>query len=774
MLPSQCSKIIPTHWGTFEAHTSTGQIRSIQQAFGSTTHFWDGIETILDSDLRIKGPAVRKSFLDHGEASDRTKRGEEPFVPVTWETACELASAHLGRIRQNFGNESIFGGSYGWSSAGRFHHAQSQVHRFLNSIGGYTRHVNSYSYGAADVILQHVIGGPYGLTKDNTPWSNICEATELVVAFGGISRKNAQSNPGGVSSHNYDSTIEVLRHRGVETISISPIGDDSPPNTTWLPIIPNSDVPLMLAVAYVIASEGLVDRAFIERYCIGYERFEAYVLGKIDGVPKDPVWASVICGIDAISVTELARLMVRRRTMIMASWSLQRSENGEHPYWLVIVLAAMVGQIGLPGGGFGFGYASINSVGHDEIPFPLPSLPQLHNKVKTFIPVSRIADMLLHPGRSYRYNGHTLIYPDIRLVYWAGGNPFHHHQDLNRLRNAWQKPEVVIVNEVWWNASARHADIVFPAKLQFERNDLVCTKGNHFIFAAGKVRDCPVDARTDYEIFSDLASRLGASERFTEGKDEEKWLRHFYSLTRDAAAASEIGLPEFDEFWATGFIEIKSLRKSPPLFAAFRRDPASAALHTPSGKIEIFSDTIASFNAPNNPGHPIWVEPSEWLGAAAAETYPLHLLSNQPSTKLHSQFDHSPHSRSMRINEREPIRMHPDDARARGIQQNDIVRVFNDRGSFLAAAVLTDKIVRGVVQIATGAWLDIVYAGDCAGLEVHGNPNILTHDRPTSEISQGCAANSCLVEIIRYDNPLPQLSCYAPPQFVRGNSRSAI
>lgn len=765
MLPNQPAQLIPTHWGTFRANTDGERINSVTGAFGTQSQFWDDIQNVFNSDLRISRPAIRKSFLEHGEADPRRARGEEPFIQVPWDVALDLAAHHLKRISKEYGNQAFFGGSYGWSSAGRFHHAQSQLHRFLNVIGGYTRSVNSYSYAAAEVILPHVLGGPYGLTKGNTPWSSIGEATELIVAFGGISRKNAKTNPGGVSDHYFESTMEILGRKRIPMVSISPIRDDSPQEVDWLPIIPNTDVALMLALAYVIATEGLADRDFLTRYCTGYEIFEAYLLGRTDAIPKNPRWASAICRIDAETIVSLARKMAASRTMIMVSWSLQRAEHGEQPYWMAITLAAMLGQIGLPGAGFGFGYAAINSVGHPEIPFRLPSLPQLKNPIETFIPVARIAEMLLRPNETVRYNGQTLTYPDIKMVYWAGGNPFHHHQDLNKLRRAWAKPEVVIVNDSWWNATTRHADIVLPAKLQFERNDIVCTKGSRHIFAAAQVVACPVDARSDYEIFSSLAARMGQHYRFTEDRSEEQWLRHLYAEAHSAAAAKNVVLPDFNAFWAAGVLEIEQLNIAPPMFSAFRLNPVSDPLATPSGKIEIFSQTIASFASQDCCGHSTWAEPSEWLGAERAVGYPLHLLSNQPSTKLHSQFDHSPYSRSKKVRDREPLRIHPDDAAERGIAQNDIVKVFNDRGAFLAAATLSFDVVRGATQIATGAWLDLVHDGPMQGIEIHGNPNVVTHDRPTSEIAQGSSANTCLVQVVRFDGPLPPLSCYKPPAF---------
>ena len=121
------------------------------------------------------------------------------------------------------------------------------------------------------------------------------------------------------------------------------------------------------------------------------------------------------------------------------------------------VLAAILGQIGLPGGGVGYGYGATNLVGRTRNPIPKPALPRLPNEIKDFIPVARVADMLLNPGMEYDYDGENRVYPDIRIIYWCGGNPFHHHQDINRLVKAWQKPDTIIVHEPWWNANARHA-----------------------------------------------------------------------------------------------------------------------------------------------------------------------------------------------------------------------------------------------------------------------------------------------------------------------------
>ena len=199
------------------------------------------------------------------------------------------------------------------------------------------------------------------------------------------------------------------------------------------------------------------------------------------------------------------------------------------------------------------------------------------------------------------------------------------------------------------------------------------------------------------------------------------------------------------------------------MLAAFRADPERNALRTGSGKLEIFSETIAGFGYADCPGHPIWQPPQEWLGGERARDYPLHLLSNQPATRLHSQYDHGVVSRESKIAGREPITINQADAASRGIAAGDIVRVFNDRGACLAGVRLTRECLRGIAVLATGAWLDPLDPAMPGSLCVHGNPNVLTQDVGTSRLTQGPSAQSCLVEVERWDGPLPPITVHAPP-----------
>ncbi len=267
-----------------------------------------------------------------------------------------------------------------------------------------------------------------------------------------------------------------------------------------------------MALTHTLISEGLHDQDFLARYCTGFERVQPYVMGEADGQPKDADWAETITGVPAQSIRTLAREMAAQRTMISASWSIQRADHGEQPYWAVLLLACCLGQIGLPGGGFGFGYGSASGIAEPPPAFRAPGMEGAPNPLNRSIPAARISQCLLHPGEPYDFNGKRTNYPDIRLVYWAGGNPFHHHQDVNQLRAAFRRPETIVVHEPWWTATARHADIVLPATTTLERNDIGSAQRDPFVIAMKQAIEPVGEARNDYDIFTALAQRLGIEE----------------------------------------------------------------------------------------------------------------------------------------------------------------------------------------------------------------------------------------------------------------------
>ncbi len=760
-----------SHWGAFRAEVTDGRVVGVKpfELDGDPSQILEAIPEMLYSDVRIAAPYLRESVARHGPGANPERRGTEPFVEVSWDRALDVVAAELNRVKADFGNESIFAGSYGWSSAGRFHHAKTQMQRFMNRFGGFTGQLHNYSYAAALAVLPHILGNAEASQGPVSDWNGILQESKLILCFGGMPLKNAQVDAGGAGAHRMSNFLKEATEKGIRFVNLSPIREDleGAPGAEWIPIRPGTDTALILAMAHTLIEAGKVDKAFLDRYCTGHARFEAHVLGQDDGQAKTPDWAAAITGVPAETIRALALDCAATRTFLNMAWGLQRADYGEQPYWALISFAAMLGQIGQTGGGFAFGMGSVGGMGHPRERTPSPTLPAGVNRADSYIPVARIADLLLHPGEEYEFNGETRVYPDTRMIYWCGGNPFHHHQDLNRLVEAWRRPETIVVQDIWWTATARHADIVLPATSTLERNDIGSSGRDPFIIAMHQASAPVGKARNDHDIFTDLADRMGFRDDFTEGRTEMEWLEHIWNVSRQLASCRGVEMPGFKEFWETGYVQVPAPAKPYVQFEDFREDPDGRALNTPSGKIELFSERVAGFGYDDCPGFAAWREPKEYLGADAAKRFPLHMLSNQPKTRLHSQMDAGGASKRSKIKGREPMWMHPDDAAARGLKSGDVVRVFNDRGQTLAGLIVSDMVMPSVIQFPTGAWFDPATPENPAdGLEIHGNPNVLTRDEGTSRLGQGTSAHSALVEVEKYDGPLPDVTTMRAPKIV--------
>jgi len=496
----------------------------------------------------------------------------------------------------------------------------------------------------------------------------------------------------------------------------------------------------------------------------GFDKFLPYLLGKSDGIPKTAEWAAKITEVSASKIKELADLFVSKRTFIAGNWAMQRAHHGEQADWGIITLASMIGQIGLPGGGFGFsmhyaggGQASAGKSGPG-------GFSQGRNKVKVAIPASRISETFLNPGKEIDFKGSKMTLPKIDLMYIGGANIVGHHPDTNELIKALKTLKTFVVQEPWWTPTAKMADIVLPATTTLERDDIGMggSYSGDYVYAMRKVVETPFEAKDDFEIYSLLAKKFGEKKykKFTGKKTAMEHLKSFYASS-DAAK-----IKSFDEFWESGFVkfDIPDAAYKYVRHSAFRADPVKNALKTESGKIQIFSNKFDSFKYDEFKGHVTWFEPAEYLGSKEVKEYPLHMVSPHPTYRIHSQLDNTWITAMYKIKGREPIRINPKDAKKYGVTNGDLVEVYNARGKVLAGAVVTEDIRPGVVAIEEGAWYSAENSGDSKSRCNSGHCNVLTSSRPSSQMAQATTANTTLVAIKKAEGTIGANQAYSMPK----------
>lgn len=752
-------KYTSSHWGTYQI-TETG-LAPVQQDGAPAPAGRGWYSAATDAKTRVARPSFRAGWL---KDRDRNRRGDAEFVELPWDEALDILAGELRRVIDTHGNSAIYGGSYGWSSAGRFHHAQSQLKHFLNCVGGCTSSRNTYSHAGGEVLWPHILGlSNRDLMHELTSWDRITDHCKLLLAFGGISPRTAQISAGGTSTHSVQSWLDKVQSGDCQMINVSPVASDLN-GAEWRSIRPGTDRALILALSYVILSRGLENSAFLDRYTVGAERFIDSVIGRIDGIPKTPDWAAPICDIAAADIEALAVALVENPSMITMTWSLQRQDHGEETIWAGLNLACLIGQIGQPGCGYGYGYGSMNTSGQPVGLWNWPSFSQGRNPTRNFIPVARITEMLESPGQEFRYDGGTYTYPDIRMIWWAGGNPFHHHQDLNRLAKAWQRPDTVIVNEHSWTATARRADIVLPATTPLERDDFMMMRRDPVLVYMSAAHAPFGDARNEFDMFRDLATRMGVGDTHGAGRSEADWLPHIWQAAQTKGKENGIDLPDLDRLKQQGWFEIPNAARSTDLLEDFIASPETHPLQTPSGRIEMASAAIGAMGLDDIADTPGWSEPFEW--ALAGPTDMLHLISPQPESRLHSQNDAGAETRATKVKGREVCRIHPKTAAKFALVQDDIAELFNARGACLSAVYLDEAMREDCVVLPTGAWLDILEI-DGRAVDVHGNPNVLTRDQGSSQLSQGNSAHTTIVRIRKWRGNLPPVTVFEGPKLVR-------
>jgi anaerobic dimethyl sulfoxide reductase subunit A len=609
----------------------------------------------------------------------------------------------------------------------------------MNLLGGYLDYYNSYSSACLSYIAPFITG-----RKDTSGYDTL-RFSKLVILNG--------FNPAEtIFETNSNLWLAKAKEAGAKVIVIDPVYTETAATFAdqWIPIRPTTDCALFAAMAHVILSENLHDQTFLDTYCIGFDEshmpegvpagnaYASYVLGRTDDQPKTPEWAEGITGVPAPVIRELAReYATAKPAQLIQGLGPQRHAYGELSVWAGIALAAMTGNIGVLGGGWGGG----QSGRRNTLPFSI-TIPTGTNPVKTSIPVFLWTDAIVRGTAMTEADGvrNGPLDSNIKFIWNLAGNTLlNQHADINKTAKILKNEalvEFIVVSDHFMTPSAKYADLVLPSDHSFERSDFgEPWLGDRYILLGRKAVEPPGECRHAYAWMSQVAEKLGVGNAFTQGRGVEGWLGAILAAAREADPT----IPD----WAT-LLEQGAHKMPANSYVAFAReiqDPARHPFATPSGKIEIFCQALYDRKHPEIPGVPKYLPAQEGPEDPLRSKYPLQCLGSHTKRRVHSTYDETEW-----MEEAEPhvLWMCPSDAGTRGISEDTPVKVYNERGALMIHAHLSHRIRPGVVVIPQGAW----YTPDRDGVCQRGCVNILTHQRPTP-IAHGNAQHTLLVEVVK-------------------------
>jgi anaerobic dimethyl sulfoxide reductase subunit A len=640
---------------------------------------------VVYSKGRLKRPLIRNGT-----------RGSGQFKEVSWKKALDRVSQKLLQAKEKHGEGPILplGGSGG--CVGAVHNTAFLKNRFFGLLGGCTKASGDYSEHAVEFVKSYLFGKAYtGFDPGTLKFSS------LIVLWGA----NIIDTRFGCEML---ARIREAKRRKVPVVVIDPRKSSTAARlgSQWIPVRPGTDSTLMAAVLWVLIEEELIDRDAVARLSYGFDYFERYIRGLEDGQPKTPEWAERICGTRRNVIHRFARLYgTTEPASLIPGLSIQRTWGGEEAARMAVALQVATGNIGVPGGSTG---------GNVLNKLPRPRCGTIEPVDKTegpSIQVYRWPDAVLYGKRGG--------YPsDIRVIYTVGCNLLTQGSDLHKNIRAFEKADFSVCHDYFLTPTARYCDIVLPVTTFLERNDIIFPRSNH-LFYSHKVVEPLYESRNDYDIFCELADRMGFLEGFSENRSADEWIKCLLdeSEVEDVDLFKKIGIYEGKDQLRTGLSD-------------FASDPERHPLNTPSGRIQIYSEEFA--NTGFSPFPECRVLPAEG-------EFPLRLITPHARLRIHSQNYNIPW-----FEERQDDRlwMHPEDAQKRGISDGETVLVRSRQGGMKIELFVTEGIMPGVVSAYEGVWPSF----DEDGTETNGSVNVLTSTDPTVP-SMGSRTHSVLVEV---------------------------
>jgi molybdopterin guanine dinucleotide-containing S/N-oxide reductase-like protein len=732
---------------------------------------------------RIKYPLKRVDWDPNCERNPQN-RGKSKFKRISWDEATDIIASEIKRIQKKYGPYAILlqGDGHGETKTVHGPHGCSML--LLDKMGGYTLQVRNpdswegWYWGAEHVWGTMMVGMMEPL--DNC-FKDISENSELLLFWGG----DPETTPWGFSGQEPSRMCHWWSEIGIKQVYICPelnygaaIHADK-----WIPILPNTDAALQLAIAYIWMTEGTYDKKYVATHTVGYKKFEDYVLGKEDGVPKTPEWASPKCGVPEWTIKALAREFARKVTTIVHYYGggVIRGPYSHEPGRLEVLLLGMQG-LGRPGvhqyHKFGGKPRDVLGTNHYKLFDAWPGR-LFKSDTKQFIPKTLIQDAILDPPVTSWGSTKYLAPVEDQFVKYTypipkkeGGTEIHMMwsdtpcrttcwNDGNRTIEAMRSPKIecIVVQHPWLENDTLFADIILPANTKLEEEDILigsapCLQYNAITIEGQCIK--PIgESKSDYEIVGEIAKKLGKYHEYTEGKTTKEWMKYFYEY---------LGLKDYVSWGKLnekGYYVIPRApdwEKDTPGLRLFYEDPERYPLKTPSGKLEFYSERLAKHfpDDKERPPVPHWVEKGEThderISSNRAKVYPLLLMSNHGRWRVHAQCDDISWSREVMTCKvkgwdgymYEPVWLHTSEGAKRGIKTGDIIKVYNERGIVLGGAIVWERLMPGVAYMDHGARVDSIIPGK---LDRGGAINLITPNNIVSKHCAGQATSGYLVEV---------------------------
>ena len=757
---------------------------------------------------RVLYPLKRVDWDPNGERNTEN-RGESKFVRISWDEATDIIANEIKRIHKQYGPYAILSQGDGHGETKAIHGPHGCQKNLLELLGGSTTQArNADSWEGWYWGIKHFWGcEPIGQGLQKNMWWDVSNNTKMLLYWG----CDPETNTWGWGGQNPSRLSRWFKEIGIKSVYISPDLNYSGAvwADKWIPVIPNTDAALQLAIMYTWIKEDTYDKEYIDTHTVGFEPMKQYVMGEEDGEAKTPEWASKICGVPTYTIKALARKWAKDATTIghCNGGSYIRSGYSSEPARLEGCLLAMQG-LGKPGRGqlkfIEFGQYGL----HEYYPCPkskvIPNVGGAYNGAtydisgqflpKTLIPKAILGDWTAENPMTW-YGVTSSGFPaddqfveyqypieedgsELHMIWtdtpcwttcWNGGNSM-----IKALRSP--KIEFVLAQHPWLENDCLFADLILPVSSKFEQEDIACDNQSgsfNSLYYEGQCVEPRGEAKSDYECVCEIAKKLGVYEEYTKGMTYEDLIKRGFEMSGcqtlmnyDEFREKEICVVPTDENW----------KDVVPGFGEFANDPEANPMTTPSGKLEFTSENLSEYfpDDEERPPHPKFIPfgktHQESYLHPRSEQYPYLLVSNHPRWRVHANMDDVTWLREiptckMRARDGymyEPVWINPIDAKKQGIAHGDVVKLYNERGWVLGAAYVTERIMPHVIYQDHGSRLDPIVAGES---DRAGANNLIC---PTNTVSQNCSGevtSGFLVGISKVDEL--ELAKQYPEQFNR-------